>query len=172
MPNKRPNSQQNRNQSWRRASSDSWTRLYLFIFFAYAPTFLLLKFNVPQSARKECLCRWISYRVITLLLRSNQFNQILNHGICDLRNSFLKEVQVPENGESVRFTDTNQLSTRKYQIYSRVYLFKISINRVTDPLLPLVALAICWAAFAILKARFKQSRTLKQSFKIRKSVAS
>jgi hypothetical protein len=47
---------------------------------------------------------------------------------------------------------------------SRVYLFKISINRVADPLLPLVALAICWAAFAILKARFKQRRTLKQSF--------
>lgn len=54
---------------------------------------------------------------------------------------------------------------------SRVYLFKISINRVTDPLLPLVALAICWAAFAILKARFKQRRTLNK-VSIRKSVAS
>jgi hypothetical protein len=51
-------------------------------------------------------------------------------------------------------------------------LFKILINRVTDPLLHLVELAICSIAFVILKACFKQSITLKQTFKIRKSVAS
>lgn len=40
------------------------------------------------------------------------------------------------------------------------YLFNISMNSITGPLLPLVAFAICCAAFAILKARFKQRRTL------------
>lgn len=39
-------------------------------------------------------------------------------------------------------------------------LFKISTNRITGPLLPRATLAICWAAFAILSARFKQSKTL------------
>jgi hypothetical protein len=37
-----------------------------------------------------------------LFLSPNQFNQILNHSVCDLGNSFLKEVQVPENGEGIR----------------------------------------------------------------------
>ena len=45
---------------------------------------------------------------------------------------------------------------------ANIYLFNISMKSMTDPLLPRVALAICWAALAILKARFKQSITLNQ----------
>lgn len=40
------------------------------------------------------------------------------------------------------------------------YLFSISMKRETGPVLPLVAFDICWAAFAILNARFRQSITL------------
>lgn len=42
-------------------------------------------------------------------------------------------------------------------------LFKISTNSVTGPLLPRVALAICWAAFAILSARLKHRRALENN---------
>jgi hypothetical protein len=66
--------------------------LYLLIFFTYTSTFVLLKFNVLQSASKEGLYRWVSYSVVTLLLSPNQFNQILDNGIRDVWNSFLKEV--------------------------------------------------------------------------------
>lgn len=42
------------------------------------------------------------------------------------------------------------------------YLFSISMKSDTGPVLPLVAFDICWAAFAILNARFRQSITLIQ----------
>lgn len=38
------------------------------------------------------------------------------------------------------------------------------MKSMTDPLLPRVAVAICWTAFAILKARFKQNMTLDQRY--------
>jgi hypothetical protein len=41
-----------------------------------------------------------------------------------------------------------------------IYLLSISMKRETEPPLPRAALAICCAAFAILKARFKHRRTL------------
>lgn len=43
------------------------------------------------------------------------------------------------------------------------HLFSISIKSKADPLLPLVAFAICWTAFAILNARFRQSKTLEKT---------
>jgi hypothetical protein len=66
--------------------------LYFLVFFTYASTFVPLKFNVSQSTSKEGLCRWVCYSVATLLLSPNQFNQILDHGIRDVWNSFLKEI--------------------------------------------------------------------------------
>lgn len=47
-----------------------------------------------------------------------------------------------------------------YTSYITTDLFNISTKSVTGPLLPLVTVAICCAAFAILSERFRQSKTL------------
>jgi hypothetical protein len=52
----------------------------------------------------------------------------------------------------------------------KIYLLRISMKRETEPPLPLAALAICCAAFAILKARFKHKRTLVGIYTIIKKI--
>jgi len=95
----------------------------------------------------------------------------LDCGACDLGVSLLKKIEVPDANSPMihKSNHTTHIKSyllcvcKKVQIWYELQttdLFSISTKSVTGPLLPRVTLAICWAALAILKARFKQSRTL------------
>lgn len=81
---------------------------------------------------------------------------------------FLKEINVPVVCEKqllmLRYCFVyKSMSDVFLFVVQYTDLFKISTNSVTGPLLPLVALAICWVAFAILSARLKHRRTLQDN---------
>ena len=151
--------------------------LYLnwIILFTHNTAFLFLKLDISQCAVKKSGGGKIWSWRLTLHFSSYQLNETLDSWTCNLWTSLLEEVQIPIRSEEIR--------TQKYKLYlkakyKRIHkllclkklhgfislldtnLFRISTNKVTGPLLPRVTLAICWAAFAIRRERFRHSKTL------------
>lgn len=146
------------------------------IFLSNSAAFLFLKLNVPQCACKESICGWIWCGWLALHFICDQLNQALDWSNGDLRVTLLKEIEVSADihiGKAIYLpwleagTKVNgqKLSKTLKWLESEPYLFSISTKSVEEPVLPRAAFDICWAAFAILRARFRHIRTLVKRIK-------